>query len=276
MSFIHEDFLLQTPAARRLYHEFAASEPILDYHNHLPPRDIAHNRQFADLFEIWLEGDHYKWRAMRANGVEERLCTGDAPPREKFLAWAATVPHTLRNPLFHWTHLELKRYFGIDELLNETTAPAIWERANEQLQTPQFSTQRILKKFEVRALCTTDDPAQSLEHHQNIAASGLETRVYPTFRPDKALAVHQPEAFNEWVEQLGGVADCEIASFDDFLGALEKRHDDFHAIGCRLSDHGLTQPFADFPAESEAQTTFTSARQGDAASLSSKIVSRRF
>ncbi|MBW3637087.1 MAG: glucuronate isomerase, partial [Armatimonadetes bacterium] len=158
------------------------------------------------------------------------------------------------------------RYFGIDELLDETTAPAIWERANQQLQTPAFSTQGILKKFEVRALCTTDDPAQSLEHHQKIATSGLETRVYPTFRPDKALAVHQPEAFNAWVGQLGAVAHCEIGDFSDFLAALEKRHDDFHAIGCRLSDHGLTQPFADFPPESEAQAIFTSARQGDAAS----------
>lgn len=266
MPFIHDDFLLQTSAARRLYHEFARDEPILDYHNHLPPRDIACNRQFADLFEIWLEGDHYKWRAMRANGTEERFCTGDAAPYEKFLAWAKVVPDTLRNPLFHWTHLELKRYFEIDELLNENTAPAIWERANEQLQTPQFSTQSLLGKFDVRALCTTDDPAQSLESHRTIAASDLQTRVYPTFRPDKALAVHQPTVFNSWVEQLGAAAHLEITNFVDFLGALEKRHDDFHALGCRLSDHGLSQPFADFPPQSEAAAIFERARSGNAAS----------
>jgi glucuronate isomerase len=265
MPFIHEDFLLQTSAARRLYHEFASDEPILDYHNHLPPRDIAVNRQFGDLAEIWLEGDHYKWRAMRADGVEERFCTGDAPPYEKFLAWARVVPHTLRNPLFHWTHLELKRYFDIDELLNEQTAPAIWERANSQLQTPEFSAQGILAKFQVCALCTTDDPGQSLEDHQKIASSNCAARVYPTFRPDKALAVHQPEAFNAWAAQLGEAANVEITDFAAFLSALEKRHDDFHAIGCRLSDHGLSQPFADFPPQSEAAAIFESARRGEAA-----------
>src|SRR5215218_5846246 len=168
--FIHEDFLLGTHTARRLYHEFARPEPILDYHCHLSPRDIAENRQFKNLFEIWLEGDHYKWRAMRANGIPERFCTGDATPFEKFKAWAATVPHTLRNPLYHWTHLELARYFGITELLDESNAERIWAEANEQLATPELSAQGILKRFRVTTLCTTDDPADDLAYHDAISA----------------------------------------------------------------------------------------------------------
>src|ERR1044071_6764850 len=162
MKFIHEDFLLSTRTARRLYHQFAASEPIFDYHCHLPPRDLAENRQFKNLFEIWLEGDHYKWRAMRANGIDERFCTGDAAPEEKFGAWAGTVPYALRNPLYHWTHLELKRYFGIDDLLDESTAPSIWERANAALSTPELRAHGILGKFKVELVCTTDDPADDL------------------------------------------------------------------------------------------------------------------
>src|SRR5436189_1947643 len=170
MSFIHDDFLLTTDTARRLYHQFAENEPILDYHCHLPPADVAANRQFANLFEIWLEGDHYKWRAMRANGVDERFCTGDADPYDKFLAWARTVPYTLRNPLYHWTHLELKRYFGIDELLDESTARSIWDRANDAL-AGGLTAHGILKKFQVDALCTTDDPADDLSCHRAIRAS---------------------------------------------------------------------------------------------------------
>ncbi|NNE92304.1 MAG: glucuronate isomerase, partial [Verrucomicrobiales bacterium] len=167
--FIHDDFLLETETAKRLYHEFAKDQPILDYHNHLPPEDIAEDRQFGNLFEIWLEGDHYKWRAMRANGVPEELVTGDGDPFEKFVAFARTVPHTLRNPLFHWTHLELKRYFGIEELLDRNSAKRIWDQANEQLASPEFSARSILEKFDVRALCTTDDPTDELEHHRKIA-----------------------------------------------------------------------------------------------------------
>src|SRR5690349_22338160 len=170
MKFIHEDFLLQTRTAKRLYHNFAEEEPIFDYHCHLPPRDIAENRQFKNLFEVWLEGDHYKWRAMRANGVSEKFCTGDADPFAKFQAWAATVPHTLRNPLYHWTHLELKRYFDIDDLLDEESAPAIWKRANTALASRDMSVHGILKKFGVSVVCTTDDPTDSLEYHKQIAA----------------------------------------------------------------------------------------------------------
>src|SRR5689334_19697698 len=214
MNFIHEDFLLQSRVARRLYHQFAEHEPIFDYHCHLPPRDIAENRRFKNLFEIWLEGDHYKWRAMRANGVAEPFITGDAEPFEKFRAWAATVPHTLRNPLYHWTHLELKRYFGVDELLDEDSAARIWKESNARLATPALTTQGILKKFKVTHLCTTDDPADDLKPHQALAASGLASRVLPAFRPDKALAVHQPKAFNDWLDRLTEAADVDIRNFE--------------------------------------------------------------
>ena len=191
--YIHDDFLLSTSAARRLYHEFAAPEPIHDYHCHLSPRDIAENRQFKNLFEVWLEGDHYKWRGMRANGVPERFCTGDATPFEKFKAWATTVPHTLRNPLYHWTHLELSRYFGITDLLDERSAARIWAEANEQLATPEFSAQGILKKFRVTALCTTDDPTDDLRHHEAIAASGLATCAAPALLVQELRKIEAPE-----------------------------------------------------------------------------------
>ena len=266
MSFIHEDFLLQSRKARRLYHQFAEGQPIFDYHCHLSPRDIAEDRQFKNLFEIWLEGDHYKWRAMRANGVAEQYCTGSAKPFEKFQAWAATVPHTLRNPLYHWTHLELKRYFGIEELLNEKSAARIWAKANEQLASRELSTQGILKRFGVVAVCTTDDPTDSLEHHRAVGASGFGTRVLPTFRPDKALAVHQPAALNAWVKRLEQVSDREIRNLVQLLEALQERHEYFHAQGCRLSDHGMNQCYGDFCSQKVAAGIFAQARRGQAAS----------
>ncbi|MCX8091476.1 MAG: glucuronate isomerase [Verrucomicrobiae bacterium] len=266
MNFIHDDFLLNTRTARRLYHQYAAAEPICDFHCHLPPRDLAENRQFRNLFEIWLEGDHYKWRAMRSNGVAERYCTGDASPWEKFQAWAATVPHTLRNPLYHWTHLELKRYFDINELLDEASAVRIWKIANEKLASPELSAQGILKKFRVTTVCTTDDPTDDLRHHEALAASGLVTRVLPTFRPDKALAVNDPEWFNRWVDRLAEAADVDIGGFGAFLEALRKRHEFFHARGCRLSDHGMTQCYADFCTERVAAGIFAKARRGRAVS----------
>jgi glucuronate isomerase len=266
MKFISDDFLLQTRTARRLYRQYAAPEPIFDYHCHLPPGDIAQNRQFKNLFEIWLEGDHYKWRAMRANGVPERYCTGNAEPFEKFKAWAATVPHTLRNPLYHWTHLELKRYFGIEELLDEASAARIWKCANSQLVTADLSAQGILKKFRVTTVCTTDDPADDLQPHRVLAASSLATRVLPAFRPDKALGVHQPAAFKQWLGRLEEAGDREIGGFGAFLDVLRARHDYFHAQGCRLSDHGLNQCFADFCSEKTAGAIFGKARRGKAAS----------
>lgn len=265
MSFIYDHFLLKSGTARRLYIEHAEGQPILDYHNHLPPADIATDRRFANLFEIWLEGDHYKWRAMRCNGTPERLCTGDAEPYEKFLAFARTVPHTLRNPLYHWTHLELKRYFGIDTLLDEATAPAIWEQANAQLSGPGMTTRGILERFDVRALCTTDDPTDDLAHHRAIADSGFGVRVYPTFRPDKALNVHDPAAFNAWADRLAAASGRDTGSFSSFKEALQSRHDFFHDCGGRLSDHGLDRCPALFASEAEAAVIFDKARSGTAA-----------
>ncbi|MCY4187588.1 MAG: glucuronate isomerase [Bryobacterales bacterium] len=265
MPFIHEDFLLQTEQAKRLYHGYAEDQPILDYHCHLPPADVASNRQFRNLFEIWLEGDHYKWRAMRANGVGEAWCTGEADPHEKFMAWAKTMPHTLRNPLYHWSHLELKRYFGFDGLLDESNAGEVWRSCNDLLTTDSLRVFGILRKFDVRALCTTDDPTDSLAHHREIAASDLETKVYPAFRPDKALAVDRPDAFNAWVARLEQAADCEIRSFSHFMDALEQRHEFFDKMGCRLSDHGLDHALSNFPPESSAASIFGAARRGTAA-----------
>ncbi len=265
MSFIHDDFLLSNETARRLYHEYAEGQPILDYHCHLPPADLAGNRQFQNLFEIWLEGDHYKWRAMRANGVDERFCTGKVDPYQKFLAWARTVPNTLRNPLYHWTHLELKRYFGIDELLDESSAQRVWDRANELLATEDLRAHGILGKFLVKAVCTTDDPTDDLSYHKALAASGLATKVFPAFRPDKAFNVDLPELFNPWVKKLEASSGTSVSSFHDFVGALARRHDFFHQMGGRLSDHGLNVVFADFCDEKEAAQIFDKARRGQAA-----------
>ena len=196
MSFIHENFLLSNDQAVRLYHEYAKDEPILDFHNHLPPDEIANNRRFENVAEAWLEADHYKWRAMRANGTPEELVTGNGDPKEKYLAWAATIPNTLGNPLYHWTHLELKRCFGIDSLLGPDTAEEIWAAANEQLKSPDFSARGMLEKFQVKALCTTDDPADSTAVHEQIAKDdGVSAGVYPTFRPDKAWGISNAPAF---------------------------------------------------------------------------------
>jgi glucuronate isomerase len=259
MKFIHEDFLLQNRTARRLYHQYAEEQPILDYHCHLPPRDIADNRQFRNLFEIWLEGDHYKWRAMRSNGIAERFCTGAADPFAKFQAWAATVPHTLRNPLYHWTHLELKRYFDIEELLDEASAARIWKKANERLASPELSTQGIFKRFDVRIVCTTDDPTDDLSAHKTMARSQCGTTVLPAFRPDKALGVDHPEQWIPWVKRLSEASDVEVQSLSALLKALRLRHDFFHAQGCRLSDHGMTQAYADFCGEKVAAAIFAKA-----------------
>jgi len=259
-AFLAEDFLLSNDVARRLYLQFAAAQPILDYHCHLSPRDIAENRRFANLFDIWLERDHYKWRAMRANGVPEKYITGDATPYEKFLVWARTVPYTLRNPLYHWTHLELQRYFGITELLDETSAPSIWERANAVLAN-SLTAHAILKKFNIEVVCTTDDPTDDLRHHRAIAKSQLPTKVFPAFRPDKALAIGDAE-FLPWVEKLSQVANVDVPDLNGFLRALQNRHDFFHSLGCRLSDHGLNHCFATPCSERAAAAIFAKAREG--------------
>lgn len=246
---IHEDFLLENESARRLYHEYAAGMPIFDYHSHLPPAQIAADHRFDNLGQIWLSGDHYKWRAMRANGVAERYCTGDASDWEKFAKWAETVPRTLRNPLYHWTHLELNRPFGInDRLFSPETAEGIWDECNAMLAQPEFSCRGIMRQMNVVAVCTTDDPTDSLEHHRAIAEDGtLSVCVRPTFRPDKAMSLESPEAFNDWVDRLEEAADMEVKNYETFIEALRKRHDYFHEHGCRLSDHGLERfPFTDF------------------------------
>lgn len=270
MTFIHDDFLLTSEPAKRLYHNFAADQPILDYHSHLSPEDIANNRQFANLTEMWLEGDHYKWRAMRCDGIGEEFVTGDAPPKEKFRAWASVVPHTLRNPLYHWTHLELKRYFDINLLLNPDTADEIWDIAQEKISSPEMTTQGILKKFDVRAACTTDDPADGLDHHQAIADAKLPNRVYPTFRPDNAVKVDDPVGFNTWADKLSDVSGIEVNSLATLEQALRKRHDDFHAIGGRLSDHGFSQCYAEECDEATAAAVFDKARAGTAATQEEK------
>lgn len=262
MPFIHDDFLLRTKTAQRLYHEFAEGEPILDYHTHLPPEQMARNCRFGDLAHVWLGGDHYKWRAMRASGVAEQFCTGDAPPYEKFLAWARTVPQTLRNPLYHWTHLELKRYFDIDELLDERSAPRIWEQANERLNTDELTPRGIFQKFKVRAVCTTDDPTDDLAYHRQIAESQIGTGVFPTFRPDRVLEIDLTEQFQGWIDKLARVSDTDITKFGDLLAALKKRHDYFHERGCRLSDHGINSCYADFCDEAAAAAIFDKARAG--------------
>lgn len=265
MSFIHDDFLLATKTARRLYHEYAADEPILDYHTHLPPGEIAENRRFRDLAEVWLGGDHYKWRAMRAAGVTEDYCTGEQPPFEKFMAWARTVPLTLRNPLYHWTHMELVRYFGINDLLDEKSAPKIWEAANAKLATDELTPRGIFKSFKVRCVCTTDDPCDDLKHHKQIAASELSTAVYPTFRPDRVLDADQPKVFNGWIDRLEAASGASVGSLNDLLDALRSRHDYFHAAGCRLSDHGLETCYAADCTQSQAAAVFDKVRGGAAA-----------
>lgn len=262
--FITEDFLLDTPPARALYHGYARDLPIVDYHNHLSPTAIAEDYRFEDLTEIWLAGDHYKWRAMRANGVAERFITGDAAPEDKFLKWAETVPFTLRNPLYHWTHMELQEPLGIRHLLNARSAPFIYEEARVRLQTPAFSVQNLLRRAHVEVLCTTDDPADGLDAHRRLANSSFEIPVLPTFRADTALAVADPERFNAWVDRLAERADVEIARFEDLLDALQKRHDAFHAAGCRQADHGPARFYAAPHAAAVVRQAFDKARAGHA------------
>jgi len=262
--FLADDFLLETDLARELY-AYACELPIIDYHCHLPVDQIARDHRFRSITEVWLEGDHYKWRAMRADGVPERFCTGDASDWEKFEAWARTVPHTLRNPLHHWTHMELRRPFGIRELLGPKTARAIFDRANAKLQEPGFTTQGLLRQFKVAVVCTTDDPADPLDHHEALAQrSAPATAVYPTWRPDRALQVDDPPAFNEWLNRLEAAAGAAIGGFGQFLDALDRRHDAFHEAGCRASDHGLEQLYADSWSDAEVAATFDKARAGRA------------
>ncbi|MRS19876.1 glucuronate isomerase [Enterobacteriaceae bacterium RIT692] len=238
--FMSEDFLLDTEFARRLYHDYAKDQPIFDYHCHLPPQQIADNYRFTNLYDIWLKGDHYKWRAMRANGVPEALCTGDASDREKFNAWARTVPHTIGNPLYHWTHLELRRPFGItDVLLNEQSAERIWQQCNELLAQDAFSARGIMQQMKVKMVGTTDDPLDHLQHHRKLAQdNSFDVKVLPSWRPDKAFNI-ELESFLPWIQRLEQVADVSVLRFDDLRRALSQRLDHFAAHGCKISDHAL-------------------------------------
>jgi glucuronate isomerase len=262
---IHADFMLGTKRARELYHDFAEPLPILDFHGHLPAKELAEDRRFENLTAIWLAGDHYKWRAMRAAGVDERFVTGDASDRDKFQKWAETVPQTLRNPLYHWTHLELVRVFGIDLALGPDTAEAVWNEAGARLAAADFTARGLLRRMNVAVVCTTDDPADNLRYHRSLAESpNLPFRVFPTFRPDKALAIEDPAAFSSYLDRLAQAAGMEIGSYDGLLAALRKRHEDFHAQGCRLSDHGLEMMFAEPCTAREARRIFAAARSGKA------------
>jgi len=261
--FMDQDFLLHCDVAKELYHNHAAKMPIFDYHCHINPKDIAEDRQFNNITEIWLHGDHYKWRAMRTNGVQERFCTGNASDREKFDKWAETVPHTLRNPLYHWTHLELKRFFGIEKLLSPKTADEIWETCNAKLQTPEYSCRGIIKMANVRTICTTDDPIDSLEYHGMIRTDDFDTKVLPAWRPDKAMAVENAETYNQYIDALEEAADENIGSFAALMDALDSRHQFFHDNGCRLSDHGLETVVAEDYFETEIERIFSKIRKGN-------------
>lgn len=254
--FLDENFLLRSKTAQQLYHEYAKSLPIIDYHNHLPPQQIAENKRFANLTQAWLYGDHYKWRAMRTNGVDESFCTGGQPDREKFQRWAETVPYTLRNPLYHWTHLELQRYFGIHDILNPDSAGRIYDTCSELLQTPDYSVRQLLLRMNVKLVCTTDDPVDTLEFHKQIQQDGFEIPVLPAFRPDMAMQVAQPGVFNNYVRKLEAATNIAISSFDDFLYALQNRHDFFASMGCSVSDHGLEEIYAEDFTGSEIDAIF--------------------
>ena len=240
--FIHNNFLLGNRTAERLYHQYSANQPIIDFHCHLSPQMVAQDRQFEDLSQIWLEGDHYKWRAMRTNGVKEFYCTGNASPEEKFSKWAETVPFTIGNPLYHWTHLELARYFNIYELLSPKTADKIYEKASAMLRTKEFSTRSLIKKMNVEIICTTDDPADNLEHHRQLRSS-FEIMVLPTFRPDGVIKTDDAEKFRSYILKLGQSGETQIGNFITLIEVLDKRHKFFHDNGCRLSDHGLDRFF---------------------------------
>ena len=260
--FLDEDFLLQTETARKLYHIFAKGMPIIDYHCHLPVEQIANDINFENLTQIWLYGDHYKWRAMRTNGVDESYVTGDKSDYEKFEKWAETVPYTLRNPLYHWTHLELQRYFDVHEILNPESAKAIYDECTKKLQTKEYSVRNLLRKMNVQVVCTTDDPTDTLEHHQKIKEDGFEIKVLPAFRPDKAMNVDNAEDFNLYVKKLEAVSGLTVTSFQSYLDALKQRHDFFATMGCSLSDHGLEYIYAVDYSDEEIATIFDKIRSG--------------
>ncbi|ARK29530.1 glucuronate isomerase [Halalkalibacter krulwichiae] len=269
--FIHDDFMLNSEAAKVLYHEYAKDMPIYDYHCHLSPKEIAENRSFKNLSEIWLHGDHYKWRAMRTLGVDEELVTGGGTDKEKFIEWAKSVPKTIGNPLYHWTHMELKRYFDIDLLLNEDTSEEIWNHCNRLLETEEFTTQKMIEKFNVKVIGTTDDPIDTLEYHLAIKDNpDITAKVVPTFRPDKAVEIARP-GFIQYVEALGEASEIEIVNYENLLAALENRAHFFHEVGCRISDHGIENiPFEECTFE-EASVIFQKVKTGEAITKSEEM-----
>jgi len=257
----NDDFLLQTKTAQILYHDHAAKMPIYDYHCHIPAAQIAEDKQFENLAQTWLYGDHYKWRAMRTNGTDEKYCTGSASDWEKFEKWADTVPHTLRNPLYHWTHLELKNPFGVKKLLNPDTAKEIYDTCNEMLQSPDFTVRNIMRKMNVKAICTTEGPLDTLEHHKKIREDGFEIKVHTAFRPDKGLACEDLPALNDFLDKLAELTNIEINSFASYIAAIRDRHNYFHANGCRLSDYGLDTAYADEYTQKEIEKIFDKIRR---------------
>ena len=261
--FLDENFLLQTDTAQQLYHNHAAKMPIIDYHCHLDPSMIANDRKFDNLGQIWLEGDHYKWRAMRTNGIEERFCTGkDVSDWEKFKKWAETVPYTMRNPLYHWTHLELRRAFGVYKILNPDTAAEIFAECTEKLRSPEYSARGLMHKFNVVTVCTTDDPVDTLEHHIALQKERFDIKVLPTWRPDKAMAVENPATYKAYLEKLSNVSGVDISSYDNLLEALQKRHDYFAQVGCKLSDHGIEEFYAEDYTQAEIDAIFNKVISG--------------
>jgi len=265
--FLDDNFLLTNATAQRLYHEYAKDMPIIDYHNHLPPDEIAADNNFENITKVWLNGDHYKWRAMRANGVEEAYITGDKTDWEKFRAWAATVPYTLRNPLYHWTHLELQRYFDIKDILNADSAKKIYDETSAKLQTKEYSVRGLLEKMNVKLICTTDDPVDNLQYHQQIKNNGWKVKVLPAFRPDKAMNVDDVNTFNNYLTNLEKAADISISTYNDYLAALKKRHDFFVSNHCSVSDHGLEEIYAEDYTATEIAGIFAKIRSGGALSL---------
>lgn len=265
--FINDNFILQSECARRLYHEHARDLPIIDYHCHIPPDEIARDKRWDNISQVWLAGDHYKWRAMRSNGVPEEYCTGSASDWEKFEKWAATMPYLLRNPLYHWTQLELKRYFGVSELLGPDTAQDIWDICNEKLRSEDFTARGLIRQSRVVAICTTDDPLDTLEHHRAIAEdNSFETKVLPTWRPDKGLLAENPQKLNLWISQLESTVGRKISTYDEYLQALAERHDYFHAQGCRLADHGIETFIAEDYSQAEIKQIFDELRLNKALS----------
>jgi len=269
--FLDKDFLLQTETAKKLYHIFAEGMPIIDYHCHLPVQQIADDVNFENLTQIWLYGDHYKWRAMRTNGVDESYCTGDKSDYEKFEKWAETVSYTLRNPLYHWTHLELQRYFDVHEILNPESAKRIYDECTEKLQTKDYSVRNLLRKMNVKVVCTTDDPTDSLEYHQKIKDDNFEIKVLPAFRPDKAMNVDHADDFNNYVAKLEAVSGIKVTGFHSYLDALKQRHDFFASMGCSLSDHGLDYTYAEDYTSEEIENIFNKVRSGSSLSQSENL-----